>query len=159
MTERIRHALSIPNSTAHLAAVRDIVHELVHRSAYPVKKDASVIVLAVDEAVANIMEHAYSGSPEGARPIDIELEVDDRHFGVTLRDRGHAFDPSGVQVPDLKAHVAQGRKSGLGLFLMRSIMDEISYTTKGDGANELHMTRLVKGGAARGAPEVNARNP
>jgi serine/threonine-protein kinase RsbW len=144
MSEAVRHSMKIPNSTAHLAAVREVVGDLVRRSAYPVKKDAGALTLAVDEAVTNVMEHAYEGQPAGGCEIEVDLSADDRCFAVTLRDRGRPFDPGAVHLPEMRAHVQAGRKHGLGLFLIRTIMDEINYTFGKDGWNELRMVRFAE---------------
>jgi len=150
MGERIRHVMRVPNSTVHLAAVREIVGEMVCRSSYPTKKDVSIITLAVDEAVANIMEHAYRDDVEGKMEIELEISADGEQFVVVLRDRGTPFDPASVAAPDIKEHVSEGRKHGLGLALMRSVMDEVSYTFVEGGANELRMVRFARLDGARG---------
>ena len=143
MGDRIKHIMRVPNNTAHLAAVREIVRELVVSSSYPVKKDAGIITLAVDEAVANIMEHAYCEVPDGEKEIELELQVDGERITVILRDQGRTFLPDQVEMPDLKQHVRAGRKHGLGMYLMRSIMDEVSYTFVEGGPNELRMVRFA----------------
>ncbi len=144
MSDPLKHIMRVPNSTVHLAAVREIVVELVERSRYPVKMDASVITLAVDEAMANIMEHAYQDDLDGSMEIELELTADGERFVVILRDQGKPFDPGSVEAPDLKQHVHEGRKHGLGLYLMRSVMDEVSYTFVEGGGNELRMVRFAR---------------
>ncbi len=141
MSDIVRHAMKVPNSKALLAAVREIIGELIRRSAYPVKKDAGALMLAVDEAMANIMEHAYG---EGRGEIDLELSADGESFSAVLRDQGPPFDPGSVRAPDLKAHVKSGRRHGLGLFLIRSIMDEVNYTYSERGGNELRLVRFAQ---------------
>ncbi len=144
MANSIRHTLTIPNNTAHLAAVRELVSELILRSAYPAKRDASAITLAVDEAIANIIEHAYRHGEDERMEIQIELCVDKECFSITLRDQGEPFEPDDVEKPDMELHVREGRKHGLGLFLIRSIMDTVDYTFVKDGWNEMRMVRFAQ---------------
>jgi serine/threonine-protein kinase RsbW len=135
-----RREIVIPNETCHLAAVREAVREAVLDGGFP-RELLSRVTLAVDESVTNIMEHAYEDDLEGELKIEVVLEVSPIEFVARLRDRGKSFDPRDVPPPDLKRHVSEGRKHGLGVFLVRRIMDEVDYASCGDGANEL---RLVK---------------
>ena len=83
----------------HLAMIRGMVEEV----AMPCFKDKMVvarIVLAVDEAVANVMEHAYDGLPSG--DVHVRIWVEGELFKVTVIDEGHRFDPSKVVTPDIK---------------------------------------------------------
>jgi serine/threonine-protein kinase RsbW len=79
------------------------------------------IVSAVSEAFNNIALHGYKGMPPDVVRIDIELGDD----GVTieLRDFGHSFDPRDAAAPDLDALP----ESGLGIFIMRSFVDQVDY--------------------------------
>lgn len=136
--------LVIPNSTQHLATVREAVREVVANSAFP-SKDVNRIILAVDEAVANIMEHAYEEAREKDQlTIELKLDADSTRFEVVIIDSGREFDPSEIDVPDMDEHVSQGRKNGLGIFLMRQIMDEVQYTFVQGFRNELRMVKYVR---------------
>ena len=61
-----------------------------------------------------------------------------------------------MPAPNLKDHVREGRKHGLGIFLIRQIMDEVSYSTSDDGMNELRMVKFAKR-PDKGAPAVAAK--
>jgi len=100
------------------------------------------ITLAVDEAVANVMEHAY----EGLEPGDVRVAVrrDEDRFVVTVTDKGHQFDPGSIASPDMRQHVKMGNRNGLGIFLIRQIMDEINYSyVHKSGHNELRMVKYI----------------
>jgi serine/threonine-protein kinase RsbW len=135
-----RREISIPNDTSCLAAVREAVREAVVAGGFP-QELLGRVTLAVDESITNIMEHAYEDDLEGELKIEIVLEVEPTQFVARLKDRGKSFDPRNVPPPDLKRHVSEGRKHGLGVFLVRRIMDEVDYTACEDGVNEL---KLVK---------------
>ena len=81
----------------------------------------SKVLSAVTEAFNNVAIHAYRGRPAG--PVDVELEPTD--YGVTIRlmDMGHGYDPTAKPPPDLHSLP----ESNMGLFIMRSCMDYVSY--------------------------------
>jgi serine/threonine-protein kinase RsbW len=89
--------------------------------------------LALTEALANVVRHAYAGRPDGR--IELGLHVDDDRTELTIRDWGTAFDPSTYDVPDL----ATPRAGGYGLHLMRELVDEIVADVSGEGT----LLRLV----------------
>ena len=144
MTEPVSRELKIPNETSYLAEVRKAVREVVAASGFP-EDELNRITLAVDESVTNIMEHAYEDDLEGELFIEVLLEASGTEFTARIRDRGKTFDPTNVPAPDLSDHVEQGRRHGLGIFLIRRIMDEVSYTSHPDGLNELKLVRRAAG--------------
>ncbi len=58
-----------------------------------------------------------------------------------LIDHGESFDPSEIPLPDLKADLSDRKIGGLGIFLMRKLMDEVHYEAKPDKSNVLTMTK------------------
>ena len=141
MSKSIHRELTVPSDTTYLAQVRAAVIEVVGKELFPPAK-ASLIALAVDEAVANIMEHAYPPGSDGGK-IDVVLDANPKRFEVLIRDRGMSFDPRIAPDVDMQEHVKAGKKGGLGIFLMRRIMDEINYSYKQGVHNELQMIKYV----------------
>jgi anti-sigma regulatory factor (Ser/Thr protein kinase) len=142
MPEDIQRRLVIPNDTKYLNTVRDFVVEVVANSAFP-KLDMGRIVLAVDEAVTNIIEHAYSNRREGEVDIQLELQANATKFEAIIHDSGIHFNPTGVDNVDMKKHISAGRKKGLGIFLMRQIMDIVEYEFEEGVVNRLRMVKYV----------------
>jgi serine/threonine-protein kinase RsbW len=93
------------------------------------------VVSAFGEAFNNAAIHSYRDRPAG----DVEIEVDVREGGITIRiaDYGKSFDLSRVVEPDLDALP----ESGLGIFIIQSFMDEVTYAP--GTPNVLSMTKLV----------------
>ncbi|MFQ5575498.1 MAG: ATP-binding protein, partial [Anaerolineae bacterium] len=85
-----------------------------------------------------IIEHAYGGENKG----DIALRCQKLPNGlkVTIVDRGLPFDPAVVKAPDIQAPLEQRGEGGLGLFLMKQLMDEVNFHF-GDGINTLVMVK------------------
>jgi len=147
----VREELSIPSSTEFLSELREAVGRCLASSTF--EAEANRLVLAVDEAVANVIEHAYAHDLEGERKIEVAIEVDEESFSVEIRDRGSAFDPTSVDLPNIKDHVKQGKRSGLGVFLMRRIMDEVHYETA-RGVNTLRMMKRATGASPEGEEDA-----
>ena len=103
------------------------------------ERDIYAVQLATDEASTNIIQHAYGG--EGEDEIEIECEVSPGKLTITLRDRGQSFDPASVPEPNVKAGLQDRKIGGLGMYLIRNLMDEVLYETSPERGNVL---RLVK---------------
>ena len=76
--------------------------------------------------------------------ILIEVEVAEDQFKIVIRDTGRVFNPESIPDPDMKAHVQKGHKKGLGIFLMRQIMDEVRYKFKDGIKNELTLVKFIR---------------
>lgn len=135
-----RDKLVITNDTKYLATVRNFTAQMVALSRLP-RTDENKIVLAVDEAVTNVIEHGYE--PNQVGPVEIEILIDDSAFTIYIRDQAKAYDPQTKQDPDIMEHLKSGKKKGLGVFLIRQIMDEVQYKFKGGVQNELMMVKRV----------------
>jgi serine/threonine-protein kinase RsbW len=79
------------------------------------------LLSAVGEAYNNIVLHGYAGRPPG--PVQLKIRNCFRCVRVEIRDMGASFDPAQAPAPDL----ASLPESGIGIFLMRSMVDEVSY--------------------------------
>ncbi len=95
--------------------------------------------LAVQEACANIVDHAYPHG-EGRFGLTFTLMDEPLRLVVELRDVGRTFDPTLVPAPTMNSEVLQVR--GYGVFLMRQIMDEVQYESH-SGENCLRMTKQL----------------
>lgn len=96
--------------------------------------------LALEEAVVNVMNYAYPKGAEGV--ITLESNIDSRAWTFKLMDRGVSFDPTKAADADISLGVEERPVGGLGIFLVRQIMDSIVYERK-DGWNILTMTKDI----------------
>jgi len=110
--------------------------------------DVANIVLAVDEACTNVIKHAYQGSPDGE--IRVLILRDGSSFQVLIQDKGRTFDPETLRPPDLKQHLTHYRRGGLGVYLMRRLMDQVEYSFHPGKPNEVRLTKFLgRASAAR----------
>jgi serine/threonine-protein kinase RsbW len=102
------------------------------------------VQLAVDEACANVVDHAYDGLLPG--DMEIVCGLDGLEFVVLVRDWGQRFDPDEVAVPDVTAPLDERSLGGLGLFLIHQVMDRIEYRSDPKRGNELLMAKRAQVG-------------
>src|SRR5688572_27782564 len=96
--------------------------------------------VALDEAVSNVVAYGYDAAARGEIVIRLNYVRDE--VQVEVEDDGRAFDPLQVAPPDLTAPLHQRQVGGLGVHLMRSLMDGLSYD-RNDGKNLLRMIKKV----------------
>lgn len=138
--------LKITSSPSCLAAVRGAVEEMARYEGFG-EMDSHALVLAVDEALANVIEHGYSGV-EGL-PIEVTLSAvrsSDHRAGVcvVVRDQGKQVDPGQICGRDLE----DIRPGGLGVHIIRSVMDEVEYSCPNEGGMLLRMVKYVSPASA-----------
>ncbi|MDO8755778.1 MAG: ATP-binding protein [Anaerolineales bacterium] len=133
----------MPNSTfparfEFLDQIRDFVAEVAREGGFTEKAIYS-LQLAADEAASNIIEHAYQGVANAS--LQITCDMQDDELIITMRDSGKPFDPSNVKQPNLKADLSKRQIGGLGVYLMRKIMDEVRYQSNAKTGNLLTMIK------------------
>ncbi len=122
-----------------LDEIREFVGEIARAGGFN-DRDVYNIQLATDEAASNIIEHAYEEVSDGL--LEISCGVKGSSITIVLVDHGKSFDPSDVPAPDLKADLSERKIGGLGIFLMRKLMDEVQYEAEpGKNRNTLTMTK------------------
>jgi serine/threonine-protein kinase RsbW len=113
-----------------LAAIRRFVEDgCVRAGVSPDRQGA--LVLAVDEACTNIIEHGYAGRDPGQ--ISISLDAEEDGVRVRIADSGRAFDPASAEAPDLAAGWEERPIGGLGWHLIRQTVDEVRYRSDETG--------------------------
>ncbi len=86
------------------------------------------IELAVGEALANVIEHAYESQP--GQEIHLLVDIDDYKFCLNIRDFGRKFDTANYRPPNLDV----AKEGGYGVYLIEQVMDEVNYSSpKGKG--------------------------
>lgn len=105
------------------------------------------LVIAANDAVANIIRHGYRGNPG---PIEVVVEREPDSIVVRLRDNAPAFDPTTYPEPDLTVPLEQRRAGGLGIHLTRTSVDEVSHLPLHQTGNELTLVKKL-GAGERGA--------
>ena len=108
----------------YLDEIREFVGTIAREGGFS-GKDVYNIQLATDEAASNIIEHAYDGVTDGLLELSCGMEGD--AIKIILIDHGEPYDPDSIPMPDLKADLSERKIGGLGIVLMRKLMDEVHY--------------------------------
>jgi len=144
-SDKIMDSRVFKSTTTALSDVREFVNERAVRFGFG-DKEVSEITLAVDEACTNVIKHAYKGDPE--TEFEIKIIASGMEFEIVVRDWGATFRPEEVPVPDIRDKMKKHKAGGLGIFLMRKLMDSVEYTGSRDsverGANEVRLVRYLK---------------
>jgi serine/threonine-protein kinase RsbW len=130
--------ITFPAKFEFLDEIREFVAQVARAGGFTDKVIYS-LQLAADEAASNIIEHAYEGISNGN--LDITCTMQGDSLIITMRDTGKPFDPSKVKQPNLKADLSDRQIGGLGVYLMRKLMDDVSYVSNSKTGNLLTMTK------------------
>ncbi len=133
--------LKVKSKTENLSVIRDFVSS--NAAEANIAQDiVENIILAVDEACTNIIKHAYHSVPDGE--IIIKLKLSGKKFVVTITDYGNSFSPDKIPEPDLQKYYRQKKVGGLGMYLMKTLMDNVEYRSVPGKYNEVLLSKNIK---------------
>jgi serine/threonine-protein kinase RsbW len=135
-------SLHIAADVKNLAEIRNFVKE----TAIKLKVEPDLIFklqLAVDEAATNIIVHGYQGKPG---EIEIEMKREQSTLIICLRDQAEPFDPATAPAPRLDLPPEERKLGGLGVYLIKKIVDKIIHRTMPEGGNELTLIKKLSTG-------------
>jgi serine/threonine-protein kinase RsbW len=135
--EIVRRDIRVPADMSKLCELRDLLATICEEQEVP-RKTARRMVLAIDEALSNIIEHA--SLKDNSKDIELSLEISDDRIVAEIRDRGIPFDPIPFDNPDRRAYP----RRGFGLYLIHMIVDRIDYERTSDGRNVLTLTKSIE---------------
>jgi len=132
-----KNKFEVESKLENVPAILDFIAEKMEED---IASEATIakVQLAVDEACTNIINYAYSGHG-GLITIICELVGDD--FVVTIRDKGKPFDPRMVPPSDLESEWDKRKVGGLGIHLIRAVMDDVNYEFDAVKGNTLIMRK------------------
>ena len=126
--------LTLKNDLAELTRVAEAIETHGESRGWPIKWIMNA-TLSLDELITNIVSYGYRDREE--HEILVTLTEEDGALVVVLEDDGIAFDPfSAAPEPDLEAGVEERRIGGLGVYFVKSLMDEVAYERR-DGRNRI----------------------
>ncbi len=132
-----KEEITIPAQMSYLVQVRDFIEHIGKKYKFS-EKIVNSFKLVVDEACTNIIRHGYRDIKNG----EIILKAIVRRLSLTILivDQGISYDPRSANTPDLAKYVNIGKKGGLGIMMMRKLMDDIQYSVTENG-NEFRLTK------------------
>jgi serine/threonine-protein kinase RsbW len=132
--------LVVKSRTENLSVIRNFIAASAEQAGMS-KEELNDIILAVDEACTNIIKHAYNSVPDGE--IIITIDRKGRKFTVTIIDYGKNFEPEIVKKPDIQEYYRQKKVGGLGMYLMKTLMDEVKYISVPGKYNKVLMSKFI----------------
>lgn len=119
----------LPAKLEHLQTFLDRISQCARGQGLPEKR-IHEIELVVEEVLVNIFNYAY---PEGDGEVTVICRTDEEgHLIIETIDNGLPFDPLSREDPDLTQDIAERQIGGLGVFLMKTLMDEVHYRREND---------------------------
>ena len=133
--------LNIAATVENIEVVTDFVNEQLEALDCPMKAQMQIDV-AIDELFGNIAHYAYN--PEvGDATVRVEVIEDPLAVVITFIDKGVPYDPLAKEDPDITLSAEERGIGGLGIFMVKKSMDEITYEYK-DGQNILAIKKNLK---------------
>ncbi|MDC7287508.1 ATP-binding protein [Blautia schinkii] len=132
--------LTIDAAVENIAKVTEFVDGQLEELGCPMKAQMQIDI-AIDELFSNISHYAYN--PE-VGPATVRVEVADNPMSVviTFIDKGVPYDPLAKADPDITLSAEEREIGGLGIYMVKKSMDEISYEYK-DGQNILTIKKSI----------------
>lgn len=141
MTKTIQKTISMPCHPKYLSEVRGLLEETLKGTDLP-KRDKDLLILAVDEAISSIINHARFKNYENE--ITLSVDVNDVRFKASVTDSLNIFDfNGGMHDPNLPDRLEKERSFAMGIFLIRQIMDEITYSYRKGFENHFEMIKFL----------------
>ncbi len=138
--------LRFPSENRYLHMVHQLTKTLAESTGFDAV-EAEKIALAVDEAATNVIQHAYRGEP--GHEIEVHFDPEGESLDIVILHEGEALQAVPVPEFDLDKLVAAKRKGGLGLTIMRQMMDRVEHGRARTGKNMCVMVRYKKKGSER----------
>lgn len=139
--------MSMPNSLEikadldNLGQVRDFIGASLDSSGFS-SDSAGEFLLAIDEAVSNIIMHGFKSDKNNDGRIEVEIKTQPEGILVRIRDNAPLFDPTRGSNPHLEiSPLERDAPGGFGVYLLNHLVDNIAYRVTEDGRNELSMLK------------------
>ena len=136
---RLQRSLTLPNDISTIPQLSEFIGSFCDEAGIGMETTMS-LNLALEEAVVNVMDYAYPKDTAGYVNIDVRTDADCVVFVIT--DNGIPFDPTAMKDVDTTLPLEERSIGGLGIFLTRQIMDDISYE-RSNGRNILTLKKNI----------------
>ncbi len=101
------------------------------------------IEVAVDEAASNVIKHAYADGNHRHKPLTVTVRKNKGQLVVSIQDKGKGFNPDSVREPRIEEYLKSQKRGGLGLYLIKQLMDEVSFRIQPGVKNEIIMKKRL----------------
>ena len=137
---RLQRTITLPNDIQQVPQLESFVNEVCETLGLDASTTMS-LNLALEEAVVNVMSYAYTAGTRGN--VDIEAQANEQRLKFTISDWGIPFDPTAKKEVDTTLSAEERPIGGLGIHLIRQMMDSINYE-RIDGKNILTLRKKLE---------------
>jgi len=134
----------VPAEVDYLPSLRQFMSKVGEKYKLT-RHEINAFRISIDEAATNIIKHGYQ---DDTGSITMKVLMNDNKLIVELIDQGQSFDPNVVKNPNISSFVENGKKGGLGIFMMRKFLDKIEYEVT-DVGNVLRLIKERENGYSR----------
>ena len=148
--------LKIPARAFYLEFVRKVIVDLSAKVGFP-KEDLAKIEMAVDEACTNVIEYAYANHKDIrikrsvkakgdsiSYPIELHININHERILIALKDKGKRFEFDSYGKVAIDEYLSKMKVGGLGIYVIKTFMDEVKYSYRAGLGNELRMVKYLK---------------
>ena len=135
------NSITIACSKANLITVRGFINKSLKEIGLRTT-DLNLIVLAIDEVCANLIIHSNGCNENKHLRLTCDYTPESYDLLITIKDQGNLFDYQKYNEPELNNIIKEKQKGGIGLILVRKIMDNIEYT-KHDNQNVTTLSKKI----------------
>lgn len=133
--------ITLPVDLVYLASIQAFIKEQALIVKFS-QKDILLLNVAVEEAVSNVINHAFLPGEDAT--FEIICELTPTEFRVVIKDKGLPFDPSQIKEYDPENDLNRATEAGLGFRLMKGSVDKLSFFNKGYGGKEVHLIKFIE---------------
>ena len=136
----MRKEIKLKNQVGEL----DLMAQFIEETGEELGLDMELLMnlnLVLEEMVSNIIFYAYPDGTEGT--IELAVESDGKELTFFINDYGREFDPTQKADPDVSINPAERDIGGMGIFIVRNIMDKVTYQRL-NGKNILTMKKVLR---------------
>jgi len=132
--------IDIPASVEYLIIARLVTSLVYKRMGFSTEKEED-ITIAVVEAYINTIKHAYQNNHKHTRRTNIRYLLYHKKLAIVIKDFGKGFDPCFVQLYVRRDDVERPERVGLGIFLIKTLMDEVEYDSSPATGTQVRITK------------------
>lgn len=133
--------IEIPAKTEYLAIARLVTSLVCQREGFSTEKNEDIMI-AVAEAFINAVKHAYQNNHKQIRRTNLRYMLYRDKLAIVIKDFGKGFDPCFVQLYVKRADTERPERVGLGIFLIKTLMDEVEYDSSPATGTQVRITKF-----------------
>lgn len=139
MRKQIKHKLIVYNEMGELEKIHSTLEELVSDWDIPIQLGMT-LNLAIEEAFTNIVNYAFNDKHRHS--IEIDFVKNNNRIEIMITDDGQPYDPTQKEDPQTDLPIDERPIGGLGIFLIKKLMDNVDYQRNSD-KNILKLTKRI----------------